>query len=339
MATAVSIAFRRAGKVYDFDAAGIEFAVGDLAVVKTTRGIEVGEVVAVREAKENESLKKVIRKVNEDDLASLEGSRQKEQAARKTAARRIRGRGLDMKLVDVEYIFDATKAVFYFTAEERVDFRDLVKELSEELGIKVEMRQIGARDEAKLIGGFGLCGERLCCARFTSDFEPVSIRMAKEQDLPLNPQKISGVCGRLMCCLRYEYEAYKAFKKRAPKRGCIIETREGAAKVVDFQVPKGHVRLRLEEGGAPVLLPLEEIESAAAEGRVPGRSEERAERRLGQAPRERQSETAPRDEGRASRREGEERMRSGRRGRRRRRDTSRRLSSREWDERSTQASP
>lgn len=256
MATAVSVTFKRAGKTYDFDTDGLEIAVGDLVVVKTTRGMETGQAVAVREAGPDERLKKIIRRGNDDDIASIEKNHAKERDARQVAQRLVSKMGLDMKVVDVEYVFDGSKILFYFTAEERVDFRDLVKELADELKGRIEMRQIGVRDEAKIIGGLGPCGQRLCCSVFAGDFEPVSIRMAKEQDLPLNPQKISGVCGRLMCCLKYEYEAYKDFKGRAPKKGSIIDTPAGSGKVWELQVPRETVVVKLEDGGGRVTVPL-----------------------------------------------------------------------------------
>lgn len=276
MATAVSVTFRRAGKTYDFDSDGLELALWDKVVVRTTRGMELGEIVAVREAAQGEDLKKVIRRANADDLAFVEDLKVKEEHARRVAARRVSELGIPMKLVEVEYVFDGSKALFYFTAEERVDFRELVRELSDELKVKIEMRQIGVRDEAKMIGGLGPCGERLCCSVFAGDFEPVSIRMAKEQDLPLNPQKISGVCGRLMCCLKYEVETYKDFKKRAPKRGAKVTTCRGCGVVTDFQVPKDRVVVRLDDGGTTAAT-LDELEGkvpcAAAEGERPAERE------------------------------------------------------------------
>jgi cell fate regulator YaaT (PSP1 superfamily) len=257
MATAVSVAFKRAGKAYDFDADGAPIEVGDLVVVRTTRGMEIGEAVSVHES-EDPSLKKVIRKANDDDVASLEENKRREGEARRVASRRASEAGLAMKVVDVEVVFDRSKTIIAFTAEDRVDFRDLVKDLSGELSTRVEMKQIGVRDEAKIIGGLGPCGQRLCCSVFAGDFEPVSIRMAKEQDLPLNPQKISGVCGRLMCCLKYEYEAYKDFKGRAPKKGSVIDTPHGSGKVVELQTPRERVVVSLEEGGR-VTIPLCEV--------------------------------------------------------------------------------
>jgi cell fate regulator YaaT (PSP1 superfamily) len=304
VATAVSVAFKRAGKTYDFDSDGLELALSDRVVVRTTRGMELGDIVAVREAAEGEDLKKVIRRANADDLQFAEDLRVKEEQARRLAARRVSELGMAMKLVEVEYVFDGSKALFYFTAEERVDFRELVKELTDELKVKIEMRQIGVRDEAKMIGGLGPCGERLCCSVFAGDFEPVSIRMAKEQDLPLNPQKISGVCGRLMCCLKYEVETYKDFKKRAPKRGANVSTCRGCGVVTDFQVPRDRVVVRLEEGGT-VAVTLDELEGKAppavleAEGpaereRPPerGRPAERESQRQGRSRSRRTAEPA-----------------------------------------------
>jgi hypothetical protein len=166
---------------------------------------------------------------------------------------------LDMKPVDVEYLFGGDKVIFYFVAEERVDFRELVRELASHFKVRIDMRQVGVRDEARMVGGLGHCGQQLCCVRFAGDFQPVSIRMAKEQDLPLNPLKISGLCGRLMCCLRYEYEAYKDFKSRAPKRGAKIETPGGEGKVTGHNTPRETVQIRLAEGGS-LSVPLEQVE-------------------------------------------------------------------------------
>jgi hypothetical protein len=173
---------------------------------------------------------------------------------------------LDMKPIEVEYLFDGDKIVFYFVAEERVDFRELVREMASEFHTRIDMRQVGVRDEARMVGGLGHCGQQLCCARFAGDFQPVSIRMAKEQDLPLNPLKISGLCGRLMCCLRYEYDAYKDFKQRAPKCGTPVETPAGGAKVVSLNVPRETVGIRMLEGGPEITVPLEALDCSAGRG-------------------------------------------------------------------------
>ncbi|MDI6821870.1 MAG: stage 0 sporulation family protein [Actinomycetota bacterium] len=220
MPRVVGVVFREAGKVYYFNPRRLDLKVGDNVIVKTSRGLEFGEVVMLpQDIPEDEltaPLKKVIRKATQEDRTQVEKNRAKEKEAFETCEEKIKEHGLPMKLVDVEYVFDKSRIVFYFTAEERVDFRALVKDLASIFRTRIELRQIGVRDEAKMIGGIGPCGRRLCCTLFLSDFEPVSIRMAKEQDLPLNPLKISGICGRLMCCLKYEYEWYKEFKSKAP---------------------------------------------------------------------------------------------------------------------------
>lgn len=252
MPTVVGVVFKRAGKVYYFDPDGIDLKTSDKVVVKTSRGMEFGEVVSspteVPDEEITTPLKKVLRKASAEDKEQLTKNKQKEKDAYKTAEEKIAKHGLQMKLIDVEYVFDGSKIIFYFTADGRVDFRELVKDLASVFKTRIELRQIGVRDEAKMVGGLGPCGQRLCCTVFLGDFEPVSIRMAKEQDLPLNPLKISGICGRLMCCLKYEYEAYVDFKKRAPKRGTRLTTEFGQARIVEFNVPKETVIAELESG-------------------------------------------------------------------------------------------
>jgi cell fate regulator YaaT (PSP1 superfamily) len=213
MPIVAGIRFKKAGKIYYFDPDGNEPKSGDFAIVETSRGLEFGEVVvAPKEVAEDEviqPLKKVIRMAAEEDCQKILENRQKEEEAFDLALQKIQEHGLEMKLVDVEYTFDRSKIIFYFTADGRVDFRDLVKDLAAVFRTRIELRQIGVRDEAKMIGGLGPCGRVLCCHTFLGEFEPVSIRMAKDQNLSLNPTKISGVCGRLMCCLRYESDAYE----------------------------------------------------------------------------------------------------------------------------------
>jgi cell fate regulator YaaT (PSP1 superfamily) len=248
----VSVVFRKGGKAYYFDPDGLELSSGDCVIVKTARGTEFGEVVAPAQEMPEElipgQLKKVIRKANDADREQVAQNKAREEEAFKVAQEKVGKRGLSMKLVDVEAIFDGSKMLFYFTSEERIDFRDLVRDLASAFKTRIEMRQIGVRDEAKMVGGLGPCGRRLCCTVFAGEFEPVSIRMAKEQNLPLNPMKISGICGRLMCCLRYEYEVYKDFRGRAPKKGTIVETPLGEGKIVDYNVPKDQVTIVLEGG-------------------------------------------------------------------------------------------
>lgn len=213
MPIVAGIRFKKAGKIYYFDPDGNELTPGAFAIVETSRGLEFGEVVvAPKEVGEDEvvqPLKKVVRMAAEEDCQKILENRQKEEEAFDLALQKIQEHGLDMKLVDVEYTFDRSKIIFYFTADGRVDFRDLVKDLAAVFRTRIELRQIGVRDEAKMIGGLGPCGRVLCCHTFLGEFEPVSIRMAKDQNLSLNPTKISGVCGRLMCCLRYESDAYE----------------------------------------------------------------------------------------------------------------------------------
>ena len=233
-------------------------AVGsDHVICQTERGLEIGlvtddphEVTAdeLAEVIGNSTLRPVVRIATEDDLARAEVLADKGEAAMPTFRRLVAQSGLDMKPVGVEYLFDGEKVVCYFAAEERVDFRQLVRDLSHELHERIDMRQIGVREEAAVVGGYGHCGQQLCCERFGLAFEPVSIRMAKEQDLPLNSTKISGACGRLMCCLRYEFEAYRDFKGRAPKRNAVIDTPLGKGKIVEYDTPKEQLAIRLENG-------------------------------------------------------------------------------------------
>ncbi len=249
----VGVSFKRPGKVYYFDPDGIKLERGEFAVVKTTKGIEVGEIVESPKEKEPkegaEPLKKVIRRVNDEDHAKLEADREKEGAALKHVAKRIVDFKLPMRLVEADQAFDGSKMTFYFTAENRVDFRDLVKDLATHFRTRIELRQVGVRDKARVVGGIGHCGQKLCCSVFLSDLNPVSIRMAKEQNLSLNPHKISGTCGRLMCCLQYEYAAYKDFHKRAPKKGSCVETCEGGKGcVIQENVLKERLKIRDDEG-------------------------------------------------------------------------------------------
>lgn len=252
MPIVVGVVFKRAGKVYYFDPDGIDLKSGEKVVVKTSRGMEFGEVVSspmeVADEEITAPLKKVVRRASDDDKSTLTKNKQKEKEAYQVAEEKIAKHRLPMKLIEVEYVFDGSKIIFYFTSDGRVDFRELVKDLASVFRTRIELRQIGVRDEAKMVGGLGPCGQRLCCTVFLGDFEPVSIRMAKEQDLPLNPLKISGICGRLMCCLKYEYEAYQDFKKRAPKRGTKLTTEFGTARIVEFNVPKETVIAELESG-------------------------------------------------------------------------------------------
>ncbi len=254
MPTLVGVKLRFAPKVLYFDPAGTDLAPGDAVVVETERGIELGQVVdlpcEVAESEMPDPVKSIARVATETDIAVSTELQEREREGMRVFRELIEKHGLEMKAVDVEYLFGGDKAIFYFVSEERVDFRELVRELASRFHTRIDMRQVGVRDEARMVGGLGHCGQQLCCVRFTGDFQPVSIRMAKEQDLPLNPLKISGLCGRLMCCLRYEYEAYKDFKSRAPKRGAKIETPLGEGKITGFNTPRETVGIRLAEGGS-----------------------------------------------------------------------------------------
>jgi cell fate regulator YaaT (PSP1 superfamily) len=252
MPIVVGVVFKEAGKVYYFDPAGIDLRIGDHVIVKTSRGTEFGEIVSppedIAEDEIAAPLKKVVRKATSQDEKKNTRNAEKEKEAVGIAEKKIEKHKLPMKLVEVEYVFDRSKIIFYFTSDGRVDFRELVKDLASVFRTRIELRQIGVRDEAKLIGGLGPCGRNLCCTLFLSDFEPVSIRMAKDQDLPLNPLKISGICGRLMCCLKYEHEEYRKFKKKAPKKGSKVDTEQGVGTVVDYNVPKSAVIVEIGEG-------------------------------------------------------------------------------------------
>lgn len=262
MPKSVGVSFRPGGKTYLYDPEGIPLVPGDEVVVPAARGVEFGLIVSpIREVSEaglHEPLKKVMRRATPADLERRRENTRKKEEAYRTCRRLIQKHGLTMKLVDVDYVFDGSSAVFYFTSEGRVDFRELVKELASALKARIEMRQVGVRDEAKMVGGLGPCGRDLCCSLFLSDFNPVSIKMAKEQDLPLNPSKISGICGRLMCCLKYEVEAYEEFNLKAPALGSRVELEEGEGTVVGYQVPLGVVVVEVETGHR-VEVPLSEI--------------------------------------------------------------------------------
>jgi len=261
MADIVGIRFRRAGKVYYFDPTGIDLEVNDYVVVKTTRGLELGQVIIapkqVLDSEVTEPLKPIVRKAEPEDIKRNQELEKKSIEALAECSKWIDKLQLPMKLLCAEYNFNGSRLTFYFSAAERVDFRELVRELTSHFKARVELRQVGPRDEAKLVGGFGRCGRPLCCMSFLSEFEPVSIRMAKNQDLPLNPMKISGVCGRLMCCLAYENELYSAMRGVLPKKGEQILTTLGSATVVGGNPLKGTVLVELESGTTVELPPSE----------------------------------------------------------------------------------
>ena len=242
MQTVIGVSFRDAGKIYYFDPDGLELKKGDYVIVETSRGIETGEVVMGKsEVSDDEivaPLKKVIRKSTLKDKERDEKNKELEEEAFDICLEKIEDHGLPMKLIDVEYTFDHNKILFYFTSDGRVDFRELVKDLARVFKTRIELRQIGVRDEAKMVGGLGPCGRPVCCASFLRDFEPISIKMAKKQNLSLNPAKISGLCGRLMCCLRYEAKAYKEMKKEMPDVGEKVELSLGNGEVLSRNLVK-----------------------------------------------------------------------------------------------------
>jgi cell fate regulator YaaT (PSP1 superfamily) len=262
MVDIVGVRFKKVGKVYYFDSGGIELQVGDDVVVKTARGLELGRVVIapkqVLASEVTEELKPVVRKAEVGDIKRAEELEAREAKALAECSKLIAKLGLPMKLLGAEYSLSGSKLTFFFSAAERVDFRKLVKELNSRLKVKVELRQLGPRDEAKLIGGFGRCGRPLCCMGFLTELSPVSIKMAKEQDLPLNPMKISGVCGRLLCCLAYESEQYHIMKEKLPKEGQRVKTPLGVAKVVGGNPLKETILVELESE-AVVEFPLSKI--------------------------------------------------------------------------------
>jgi cell fate regulator YaaT (PSP1 superfamily) len=262
MANITGIRFKKAGKVYYFEAGDIALKAGDYAVVKTSRGMELGHVVippgGVTVNDTGESLSPVLRKAEPEDIAREKELNVKSEEALIECGKIITELNLPMKLLSAEYALDSSRLTFLFSAEERVDFRELVRRLSGKFKMRVELRQVGSRDEAKLLGSYGRCGRELCCAAFLTEFSPVSIKMAKEQDLPLNPMKISGACGRLMCCLSYEGEQYKAMKARMPKVGQRVTTKQGEATVVSNNPLKEMVTVELDTE-ARIDVPLDEV--------------------------------------------------------------------------------
>ena len=252
MVKVIGIRFKSVGKIYYFDPDGQSFSTGDGVIVETARGTEFGHVAMtekeIDETRFSIPIKKILRKATEADKKTLEENKKKEKEAYDICLSKIRANKLDMNLIDVEYTFDCSKILFYFTADGRVDFRQLVKDLASVFRTRIELRQIGVRDEAKIRGGLGICGRPLCCSLFLGDFEPVSIKMAKEQSLSLNPTKISGTCGRLMCCLKYEQDAYEALLKETPNVGAIVQSPVGRGTVVSTNLLKGLAQVKLEAG-------------------------------------------------------------------------------------------
>ncbi|MCH5198632.1 MAG: stage 0 sporulation family protein [Oscillospiraceae bacterium] len=250
MAEVIGVKFKEAGKVYFFDPAGHKIQRDQKVIVETVRGIECGTCATPNTDVSDEDivkpLKSIIRPAGEEDIKTLAENREKEQQAYKIAKAKIEQSGLNMSLVDVEYTFDGSKVLFFYTAPERVDFRELVKTFASIFKVRIELRQIGVRDEARMLGGLGPCGRALCCKEFLHEFQPVSIKMAKEQGLSLNTAKISGTCGRLMCCLKYEQESYEYLLKHTPKIGAIVETGDGRGEVVDNNLLTGMLKVKLD---------------------------------------------------------------------------------------------
>jgi len=268
MPTIVGVTLRNAPSPVYVDPADVEVADDDVLVIESDRGTELGHVVEVvgeGHTHQVDLSSHVVRVASPDDMKVAAELHTRERAAMPVYRRLVAKHHLEMKPTDIEFLFDGQRAVFYFVAEDRVDFRELVRDLAAEFHLRIDMRQIGVRDEARMIGGLGHCGEQLCCVRFGGEFQPVSIRMAKEQDLPLNPLKISGLCGRLMCCLRYEYDAYKDFKGRAPKKGAIIQVGDLQAKVVELDTPRERITMRKEDGSR-VTVALADMECCKGQG-------------------------------------------------------------------------
>ena len=259
MVEVVGIRFKKAGKVYYFDPDGLKIEEGQCAIVETARGVEFGSVVKgntlVKDEEVFQPLKKVMRVATEEDKKQEEEDKIKEQEAFVICEEKINKHNLEMKLVDVEITFDHNKLIFYFTSDGRVDFRELVKELAAVFRTRIELRQIGVRDEAKMLNGIGICGRSLCCATFLGDFTPVSIKMAKEQNLSLNPTKISGICGRLMCCLKYEEDVYEELNKNLPNVGDTISTPDGTGDILSVNVLMQQVKavVRKKENDPPTI--------------------------------------------------------------------------------------
>lgn len=266
MAEVIGVRFKKVGKIYYFDPDGHKLDRDDVVIVETARGIECGTVaIENKETAEEEivrPLKKMIRKATPEDIKHVEENRRREKEAMAICEKKIKDRKLEMNLIDVEYTFDNSKILFYFTAEGRIDFRALVKDLAAIFKVRIELRQIGVRDESKMLGGLGICGRPFCCHTFLGDFQPVSIKMAKEQGLSLSPTKISGTCGRLMCCLNYEQEAYTDLLKHTPKVGAIVETSEGRGVVVETNLITGILKVQLDnmpESAAPHTFGVKEV--------------------------------------------------------------------------------
>ena len=258
----IGVRFKSVGKIYYFDPKDYDVKMGDKVIVETARGVECGEVALVdREIDETRftnPVKGIIRLATPNDMKTIEKNRQKD--AFKICEQKIAAHKLKMNLIDVECTFDNNKLLFYFTAESRVDFRELVKDLAAVFRTRIELRQIGVRDEAKMLGGLGICGQPFCCSRFLGEFQPVSIKMAKEQGLSLNPTKISGTCGRLMCCLKYEQDSYEDLLKHTPKVGAIVRTGDGKGVVEEVNLLTGKLRVKMDKNDNVVVVKKDDIE-------------------------------------------------------------------------------
>ena len=261
----VGVNFREAGKVYYFAPNGIKYSIGDKVIVETARGVEFGTVKLptkfVPSSEIVAPLKPIIRRATADDVQRNEKNRKLEAEAGEICKKKIANHGLEMDLTGVEYTFDNSKLIFYFTCESRVDFRELVKDLASTFRTRIELRQIGIRDEAKMMGGLGICGRKFCCSGFLSDFVQVSIKMAKEQNFSLNSAKVSGACGRLMCCLRYEHETYEEAIKKTPPVGSIVSTKDGQGVVVETKPLAEEIRVKLTDKEKEIqkIYPISEI--------------------------------------------------------------------------------
>jgi len=257
MVEVVGVKFRTDGQTYTFDPKDNKFSVGDKVIVNTVRGIECGEIFkanySVNDGEIVNPLKEVQRRADKNDMKRIEDNLRTKEEAFSVCEEKIVEHKLDMKLIDVEVSFDNSKILFYFTADGRIDFRELVKDLASIFRTRIELRQIGVRDEAKMLGGLGICGQPFCCARFLDNFQPVSIKMAKEQGLSLNPAKISGTCGRLMCCLKYEQDAYEYLNSLTPKAGSLVSTSEGEGIIIDVSLLTGMLKVKLSNSDvAPI---------------------------------------------------------------------------------------
>lgn len=260
----IGVRFKKVGKIYYFSPNGLDIQLDDDVIVETSKGIECGKVVIsnreIDEEKFSTPVKPVIRIATQKDYETIEKNKAKEKDAFDICLKKIQKHGLKMNLIDVECTFDNNKMLFYFTADGRVDFRELVKDLASVFRTRIELRQIGVRDEAKKLGGLGICGQPFCCSRFLGDFQPVSIKMAKEQSLSLNPTKISGTCGRLMCCLNYEQESYEELLKVTPKVGAVVKTADGKGVVEDVNLLTGKLRVKMDKTDAVVSVGKDDVE-------------------------------------------------------------------------------